>query len=241
MNVRELSAFLPEAVRENGYAFVRTGGLTKRQFMSLGKRFGDIWDPAFPIFSIHHVPSRSYHSNALGNHALPAHCECAYELVPPRYLFLYCDGASRDGGEFYVISMNDIVGRLREADRAALRTTRYATTSPSTGVTTERLLLPKVNGVGDVLALLPIPRPGQTVSYALPAGRDAAAKRLLRRVADAAADPSLRIVHRWRRGDLAVIDNARFLHGREGFEGKTRHLWHLRIGRFRAHSPIRRR
>jgi alpha-ketoglutarate-dependent taurine dioxygenase len=239
MNLRNLGNLLGDAVRENGYAFVHTDGLTDRQFVSLGKRFGDLWDPGYRILSIAHVPSRAERSNALGKHALPAHCECAYELEPPRYVFLYCDGASRNGGEFYLVSMNEIVRRLREADRAALRTTRYATRSPTTGVTTERLLLPKVRGVGDVLALLPIPPARTNVPYALPVGADRAAKRLLRRVADVAADPSLRIVHRWRRGDVAVIDNARFLHGREGFEGTTRHLWHLRIGRFRAHSPSR--
>jgi len=239
MNGRNLGVFLTDSVRENGYAFVHTDGLTDRQFVSLGRRFGELWDPDYRLFSITHVPSRAHQSNALGNHALPAHCECAYELEPPRYVLLYCDGASRNGGEFYLVSMKEILARLREADRAALRTTRYATKSPSTGVTTDRLLLPRVKGVGDVLALLPIPPAGTTVSYALPAGRDSAAKRLLRRVANVAADPSLRIVHRWRRGDLAVIDNTRFLHGREGFEGRTRHLWHLRIGRFRAHSPSR--
>ncbi|HKS25032.1 MAG TPA: TauD/TfdA family dioxygenase [Thermoanaerobaculia bacterium] len=239
MNLRDLSSFLTGAVRENGYAFLHTGGLTDRQFLSLGKRFGELWDPNYRLFSIVYDPARDQQSNALGKRALPAHCECAYELVPPRYVLLYCDGASRDGGEFYLVSMKEIVGRLREADRTALRTTRYATLSPSTGRTTDRLLLPRVRGVGEVLTLLPIPPAGTRVSYALPVGRDRAAKRLLRRVADVAADPSLRIVHRWRRGDVAVIDNARFLHGREGFEGKTRHLWHLRVGRFRAHSPSR--
>jgi alpha-ketoglutarate-dependent taurine dioxygenase len=239
MNLRKLGVFLTDSVRENGYVFVHTDGLTDRQFTSLGRRFGELWNPQYPILSIAYVPSRAARSNALGNRALPAHCECAYELVPPRYVLLYCDGASRDGGEFYLVSMNDIVAQLREADRAALRTTRYATQSPTTGVTTNRLLLPRVKGIGDVLALLPIPPVGTRVRYALPVGNDRAAKRLLRRVADVAADPSLHILHRWRRGDLAVIDNARFLHGREGFEGRTRHLWHLRIGRFRAHSPSR--
>ncbi|HEY6136171.1 MAG TPA: TauD/TfdA family dioxygenase [Thermoanaerobaculia bacterium] len=239
MNLRTLGPFLTDAVRENGYAFVHTDGLTERQFVSLGMRFGDLWDPSYRILSIAYVPSRARRSNALGKHALPAHCEAAYELVPPRYVLLYCDGASRDGGEFYLVSMKEIVARLREADRAALRTTRYATKSPTTHVTTDRLLLTTVKGVGDVLALVPIPPVGTKVPYALPVGPDRAAKRLLRRVADVAADPSLHILHRWRRGDLAVIDNARFLHGRRGFEGRTRHLWHLRIGRFRAHPPRR--
>jgi alpha-ketoglutarate-dependent taurine dioxygenase len=239
MNLHNLGNLLTDAVRENGYAFVHTDGLTDRQFLSLGKRFGELWDPGYRILSIAYVPSRARRSNALGKHALPAHCEAAYELEPPRYVLLYCDGASRNGGEFFLVSMKEIIAQLREADRTALCTARYATRSPTTGAITDRLLLARVRGVGDVLTIVPIPPAGTKVSYAVPMGRDRAARRLLRRVGDVAADPSLRIVHRWRRGDVAVIDNARFLHGREGFEGRTRHLWHLRIGRFRAHPPRR--
>jgi alpha-ketoglutarate-dependent taurine dioxygenase len=240
MNLRTLGATLRNAVREHGYIFAHAAGLTDRQLMSLGLQFGELWDPRFQIQDIHYRPDVAKRSAALDRGPLPPHCECAYEISPPRYLFLYCDGATRSGGEFFLVPMNEVLARLRPKDNLALRTTPYEIKSPVTGVRAAQTLITGVDDVGDVLVLSPMPPAGKKVKYLTPKGADHAARLLLRRVADAAADPSLRIVHRWRRGDLAVIDNARFLHGREGFSGTARHLKHLRISRFTAAKPLAR-
>ena len=239
MNLRKLSASLKDTVGENGYAFVHTDGLTERQFLSIGRQFGELWNPEYEILNIRYAAAHAERSNALGRRALPAHCECAYELVPPRYVFLYCHGASRSRGMFYIVSMKEVLAHLRAADRLALRTTPFKIRSPMSGVTAERLVVAGVDGVGEVLVLLPPAPPAADAPCIAPVSRARAGKALLQRVARVACDPHLRIPHRWRRGDLAVIDNARFLHGRDGFAGRNRHLWHLRIGRFTAHPAGR--
>jgi alpha-ketoglutarate-dependent taurine dioxygenase len=235
MNLRALGKSLKAAVDANGYAFARTSGINAQQLLALARQFGELWNPRYSFLNVRYDANDARLSQAFDRKPLPPHCECAYELEPPRYIVFHCDGASRSGGEFFLVRMRDVLARLRAADNAALRTTPYDVMSPLTGATAARLLVSEVDGVGDALVLLPIPPAGESVIYALPAGRDHAAKLLLRRVAKTAADPSLRIAHRWRRGDVAVVDNARFLHGREGFAGTTRQLKHLRIGRFVTH------
>ena len=234
MNLRELGASLKEAVDETGYAFVRTDGLTERQFLSLGRQFGELWSAKNPIINVRHVAAPLEHNNALGRMPLAPHCEAAYELEPPRYVFFHCKSASRSGGTFYLISMQEVLARLRAADRRALRTRPFSTRSPISGVEAERFVVSDVDGVGEVLALVLMPLTGNKSQQGLPMPPDRAGSALLRRVADVASDPSLRITHRWRRGDVGVVDNARFLHGRDGFTGTGRLLWHLRIGRFQT-------
>ena len=235
MNLRTLGKTLKDTVDENGYAFVHTSGITEGQLLALGRQFGELWDPRHSMLSVRYDAIAARRARGLDREPLPPHCECAYELEPPRYILFHCDGASRAGGDFFLVRMHDVLARLRPSDRAALHATPYDVRSPLSGATAPRLLVSGIDGVGDVLVLLPIPPAGEKVIYTLPAGRDHASKLLLRRVAKAAADPSLRITHRWRRGDVAVVDNARFLHGRDGFTGTTRNLKHLRIGRFVTH------
>ena len=235
MNLRKLGTSLKEGLDEKGFAFVHTDGLTERQFVSLGRQFGELWTPQDPIIKVHYVATpREEHNNALGRTALAPHCEGAYELEPPRYVFFHCKSSSRSGGMFYLVSMQEVLARLRPADRRALRTHAFSTRSPISGLEAERVVVSDVDGVGEVLALVLMPLTGSKTQRGLPMPFDRAGSSLLRRVGDAASDPSLRIPHRWRRGDVGVVDNARFLHGRDGFSGTGRLLWHLRIGRFQT-------
>jgi len=236
-DARPLGARLLEAVRENGYGLARTSGLADRQLFALAHRFGALWDPKFRMQTVRYDAAFAGRAVAFDRKGLAPHCECAYDTKPPRYVVLYCRAASRVGGLFFLVPMGDVLAHLRAADRLALRTTEYSMESPRNGITAKRPLLARVHGVGDVLLLTPMPPPGTKVIYQLPASSGRGAKSLLRRVADVAADPALRLTHRWRPGDVIVVDNTRFLHGREGFEGTGRHLKHLRIGRFTVHGP----
>lgn len=229
LSVRRLGACLSDAVSKNGYGFIHTAGLTDRQLMLLSRCFGALWNPAYRIRHVRYDRELINRAATFGREAILPHCEGTYETVPPRYLLFYCDGASRTGGDFYLVSMRDVLMRLKAADRHALRTTVYTFgfSEPRT-----RKLIVDVNGVSDVLLLSPLPHRGEAITHWVPVGPNRAADRLLRRVADIAADPLLRKMHRWRRGDVVVVDNARFLHGREAFTGRTRHLKQLRIGRF---------
>lgn len=230
-DVRALGPQLVQAVREHGYGLARTDGLSDRKLLSIARRFGEIYDASYPIVHIRYEPDSL--SRAFDRKSVPPHCECAYHAELPRYLFLYCEAPSHAGGTFYLVSMKEVLERLGAAASRALRTTPYGMVSPATGLPATRPLVAALDGVGDVLVLGGSQRDARPL-YSYPAGRPA--ELLLRRVARVAADRALHLHHRWRRGDIVVFDNARFLHGRDAFAGVRRHLKHLRAGRFTAQA-----
>src|SRR5262249_54129258 len=95
-----LGAQLVVTVREHGYALVHTRGLTDRQLLLVGRQFGELWHPAFKILDVKYKPETL--AAAHDWKPLPPHCECAYDLKPPRYVILYCQRATRAGGDLYL-------------------------------------------------------------------------------------------------------------------------------------------
>jgi alpha-ketoglutarate-dependent taurine dioxygenase len=221
-----LGSRLLEAVREHGYGVAQTNGLTNRQLYALGRCFGERWDRSYPILDIRYESPAG--AGAFTRNAVPPHCECAYDAQPPRYMLFYSEAPSDAGGAFYLVPMNEVLERLPKTDRRALRTTAYTMISPRTGLAASRPLVTQVEGVGDVLVYASDPARGNVELFSYPGG---AAETLFDRVGAIIADPRLHIRHRWRRGDVVVFDNARFLHGREKYRGR-RHLKQLRIGSF---------
>ena len=232
LDLRELGPSLFRTVHEDGYALAHTSGLTDRQLLSLGRQFGCLWDPTSPIMNVWYIPKAG--AEGLSRNALPPHCECSYDAEPPRYVLLHCKGASKAGGEIYLVAMREVLRRLSAADNRSLHTTPYFIKSHRSDASATRTLIASVDGVGEVLVLSSVPPRGAKPNYPVPIGADRAADSLLRRVSRVAANPALRLGHRWRKGDILIIDNARFLHGREGFTGARRHLQHVRVGRFTA-------
>ncbi len=230
LDASELGTRLVQGVREHGYALARTKGLTNRKLLSLVHHFGDLWDPSYSVIDIRY--NRNLTAGAFTHKAVPPHCECSFDAEPPRYVLFYCAIPSDAGGAFYLISMKEVLARLRKTDRRALHTTTYNATSFRTGVTATRPLIANVDGVGDVLVYASDPLRINKGLFSFPGG--APSEALFDRVGDLVADPALHLRHRWERGDVIVVDNTRFMHGREKYRGDRRHIKVLRIGRFTA-------
>ena len=202
------------------------GAVDDARLARLLATFGRPWSPEHAVATV--APRSRPRFAADTREAIPAHNECAYTERPPRLLALYCVANDSDGGAFFAIPGERLVARLGERYLPSLRGARYACRMSDAAPAFETALL-RPTPTGERLVYTAVAAMGGGSAYTLVRAADACSAELLTRVRGLVDDPSLRHRHRWRAGDLLVLDNLRLLHGREAFGAGERVLRHVRI------------
>lgn len=135
-------------------------------------------------------------SSRYGDGAFPFHTEAAYLAVPPRFLILYCQDPGRGRRPTQLIDGSWLIERLTLADRPGSWVVRAGRPA---------FLAHVVERIGTRIVLR------YDAECMFPSGRTSyQEQREIDQFLNTAAPTPIH----WRPGDLLVIDNARFLHGR---------------------------
>jgi len=234
----ELAAEVAVGLGRDGMCLVRLAEpLAMSDFIALGHALGEPLpenDPAIAsyveesvVLSLRdNVRSEDDRLAPFTSKALTLHTEGSRRLVQqqPRFIVLMCldPGAAGDGAQTILVPVAEIVGQLSDDTLAVLAATRE-TVVPGT---------PEIVRHEDGRVRLSFRDLGLE-TYELESAYDENAVRAALEALVRACYSSRPVFGtRWRRGDLVVIDNRRWMHGRTSAEpqaGPARHLKRLRI------------
>jgi len=156
---------------------------------------------------------------------LPIHTSEPYRDPVPGFQLLHCLSAAGQGGQSLFVDGMAAAERLRVHDPDAFTTlcqipTLYRFHDAAVDLVAERTML-ELDTLGEFRAIhyddrwiAPLPLKGPRLKKYYPA---------YRQLAELLSEPARSVVYRLQPGDLALFDNTRILHGREGEPG-VRHL-----------------
>jgi (5R)-carbapenem-3-carboxylate synthase len=147
--------------------------------------------------------------------AVPFHNDGLYLHTPPRYLLLLCEEPAADGGETLLVHGAAVLAALGAGLLERLRTTPIIVRVGD--YRTQRCFVARHPDDRDEIVLLFDPTLADGALATLADG--ASAMPLLDALRDVVARVPARR-HKWRRGDLLVIDNLRVLHARSAYTGE---------------------
>ncbi len=209
----------------DGYFLANIGETTDEAVQQIARFFGSAWHEDAAIMTIEKKEDPRFvgHSDGL----IEAHNECAYTVHPPRLLALYCVENDAENGAFFVVDPIALMPTIGQHYLPSLRGARYACQVTQDTAPFQTTLM-RSTALGERIVFSSIGAATGRSIYTLELPVDEHSAHLVPHLAAVLNDPANRRIHRWKRGDLLVVDNLRLMHGREAFSGH-RVLRHLRL------------
>lgn len=154
--------------------------------------------------------------------AVPLHWDGAFHREP-RFLLFYCDAAEGEGGETVFVDTREVLDRTPEEVRERWQKVRltYSTEKKAHygGRFTTSLIREHPFTGEPVLRFAEVVETERNPVHLEIEGADPGS--LYTEVAGRVLDPGHRVEHRWSPGDLLLVDNHAFLHGRNALGTNT--------------------
>lgn len=219
---------LAQALKTTGYYLANIGQQTDTSLWETLGHLGKAWHPDYPTMVVESVEGGKFVAQL--DVEITPHNECAYDLNPPRYLALFCEENTVEGGDFYLLNGKKLQEKLSTPLLESMKHSIFRC-NMGTGFHYD---FPLIRAVHDKEHLI-YTSIGHSADwqtnhyYQLLHAHDEYAQHLIPQLHQQLQDTQHRQYHSWQAGDLLVFDNLAFMHGREAFVGKGRKLLHLRI------------
>ena len=219
---------IQQCLKAQGYYLAKTEqSCAAEELNALVDALGGAWQQ---VKALEITPFENARFIAQTTEAIPPHNECAYTAQPPRYLLLYCQQNSVNGGDFYLVDSAVIISEFSEPVISLLYHSHFDCFIDAANPQQVSLLRQGTDGfylqyscIGHSEDWL------ENSSYAPITPLYSGYEQIIPFLQHYLRQEALRQRHSWQAGDLLIFDNQRFLHGRDAFIGSGRHLNHIRI------------
>jgi alpha-ketoglutarate-dependent taurine dioxygenase len=213
-----------ERLIKDGYLLFRTNKDTALEYL---RRIGIAWKGELTPIIV--KPIKKSKTVAQSSKRLEAHNECAYSREIPRFISLYCEKSQVEGGQFFIVEGNKVISLLGESFASAIKEAWFQCEHPRSGETFDTRLVRDISGISHLVYSAIGSLSGVESHFKLKPGQGKLASFLIKRLNYVLNSRENYRYHNWRAGDLVILDNYRFMHGRNGFEGEDRKLLHFRL------------
>lgn len=219
---------LDQSLQEQGYYLANLGQQTEAELWERLGHLGKAWHPDYPTMVVEAIEGGKFVAQM--DVEITPHNECAYDLQPPRYLALFCEENTVEGGDFYLLNGKQLQENFSEQQKSTIRHTLFRC-DMGTGFHYDLPLIRTVEQQEYLIytSIGHTPDWQANHHYQLLQPDSSYATQIIPQLHKQLQTTQHRQYHQWKAGDLLVFNNLTFLHGRDAFQGKGRKLLHFRI------------